>query len=104
MHGTEDLPVVLQHSKFAMIGESGSTHNGTLLEAIIECKQAQALISPIITYIVHMQFNAVRHWVIVYTVLLSFDIIILMLLVGLRFKIYLVISFGLVNILLIARK
>ena len=101
-NGPEDIPIILQHSIFPLIGESGCEYNITLLEAIINCKSSQGVRSPIINYIVTIQFNAIRHWVIGYTVLLSLNIILLMFLIGLKsFDIFLVIPFLLVNTLLV---
>ena len=75
MMASEDIPIVLQHSKFPLIGESGCMHNTALLDGIVICKHSQALRSPIIHYIVTIQFNAIRYWVIGYTVLLCSNII-----------------------------
>ena len=96
--GSEDTPVLLQNSIFGLMGESGCSHNTELLEAIINCKNPQALRNSLIYYIVAIQFNSVRIWVLVYTVLLALDIILLMFLIGLKsFDISLVIPFLLVN-------
>ena len=99
--GIEDIPILLQYSKFPLIGENGCTHNAILLASIIHCKEATSLRSPIINYIVELQFNAVRYWVLVYTILLCLNIILLIALVGFRtFNAYLVIFFITVNTLL----
>ena len=100
---SEDIQVILQHSIVPLIGENGCMHNAALLDGIINCKQSQALRSPIINYIVTLQFNAIIYWVIVYTFLLCVNIILLMFLIGLKsFNIYLVLPFLLVNALLLA--
>ena len=101
--GSEDIPVILQHSKFALIGESGCEHNTALLDSIINCKNPQALRNPLIHYTVTLQFNSIRHWVLGYTVLLTLNIILLMFLIGLKsFNILLVIAFLVVNAFLLA--
>ena len=101
--GPEEIPVVLQHSRVSLIGENGCSYNLTLLDAIINCKNPQGLRSPIIYYIVTIQFNAIRHWVIGYTALLCLNIILLMCLMGLKgMNIYLVIGFFIVNALLLS--
>ena len=100
--GLEEIPIVLQHSIIPLIGEIGCEYNTTLLDAIINCKNSQAIRSAVINYIVELQFNAIRPWVIGYTVLLSFNIILLMLLIGLKsFNVYFVLPFSLVNAVLI---
>ena len=97
----EEIPIVLQQSLVPLIGDSGCLHNIALLEAIINCTNLQGLRTPIIQYIVAIQFNSIRHWVVGYTILLCFNIIILMFSVGLRsFSIFIAIPFFLVNILL----
>ena len=101
-NGLEDIPIVLQHSIFPLIGESGCEYNIALLEGIIDCKSSQGIRSPIINHIVTIQFNAIWHWVIGYTVLLSMNMILLIFLIGLKsFDLYLVAPFLLVNTLLI---
>ena len=102
-NGAEDIPLVLQSSIFKLIGESGCEYNINILEAIINCKNSQGIRSPIINYIVEIQFNEIKHWVILYTTLLSLNMILIMFLIGLRsFHISLVIPFLLINALLIA--
>ena len=98
--GSEEVPVIIQASRFPLIGESGCLHNAVLLSAIIACNNAQALRSPIIQHIVQMQFDAVKPGVMSYTFLLCANIISLMLLIGLSFNFYFVAPFLLVNVLL----
>ena len=99
--GSEEIPIILQHSRFSCIGENGCMNNTMLLDAIINCKNSQALRCPIIRYIVELQFNGTKHWVIAYTLLLSLNIFLLMMLIGLKtFDVYLVISFLFINTLL----
>ena len=102
-NGPEDIPVILKNSIFPLIGETGCMNNVDLLNNIVNCKHTQALRSPIIYYIVEIQFNAIKFWVIGYTVLLCLNIILLMLLIGLKsFNLYLLLPFLLVNALLLA--
>ena len=95
---SDEIPVILQSSKFQLVGEIGCSHNEALLDAIINCKNSQALRCPIVYYIVELQFNAIKAWVISYTILLCANIVLLMLLIGLKsFDWYLVVPFFLVN-------
>ena len=102
-NGPEEISVELQTSIFPLLGGTGSLHNIALLDAIINCKNSQAIRSPVIHHIIELQFNAVKHWVIYYTMLLFANIIVLMLLIGLNsFDLYLVVPFMLINALLLA--
>ena len=98
--GSEEVPVIIQASRFPLIGESGCLHNAALLSAIIACNNVQALRCPIIHHIVQMQFDAVKPGVISYTFLLCANIISLMLMIGFSFNFYFVAPFLLVNVLL----
>ena len=101
--GSEDIPIIMQNSMLPLLGEIGCMHNATLLDGIVNCKNTQALRGPIIRYIVSIQFNSIRNWVIGYSILLCLNIIILMLLIGLKnFDLYYVIPFLLVNAFLLA--
>ena len=99
--GTEEIPISLQHSMLPLIGETGCCHNIALLDSIINCRNSQALRSPLIQYIVKLQFNAILRWVVAYSVLLCANLILLTILIGLRsFNSYLVLLYLLVNALL----
>ena len=89
--------------KFPLLVENGSLQNLFLLDAIVNFKNLKAVRSPIIKYIVTMQFKSTRPWVLIFTVLLCINIILIMFLIGLHnSEVYLVAPFLLVNILLIA--
>ena len=101
--GLEEIPIILQHSILPLLGEIGCMHNLSLLDAIANCKNTQALRSPIIRYIVTIQFDLIKNWAIGYSLFLCLNVILLMLLVGLKsFALYLVAPFLVMNAFLFA--
>ena len=99
----EDIPIKLEYSRIPLIGETGSANNVILLDGIINCKNTDALKTPIIRYVVQLQYNAIINWVIVYTFLLILNIVFLMLLIGQRSSgLYFLLPFLLANALLLA--
>ena len=92
--GLEEIPIVLQSSRFPLIGLNGCKWNADLLDAIIDCTNPNSIRSPIIGHIVQLQFTAVRPWIILFTSLLGVNIILLLLLIGLNnFELYLTVPF-----------
>ena len=98
---SEEILITLQSSMFPFIGSIGTFHNIKLLNTIICCSNIPIIKSPIISYFVRFQFDQVSKWIILYTLLLTANLVLLMLIVGLKsFNLYFVGPFLSINIFL----
>ena len=100
-NNSQQIPVVLQSSRIPILGSFGSIYNTKLLKAIANCKNYRVIKSPIIIFYIEIQWKLLIKYMILFAIILSINIILLLLLIGLNnFSWYFVIPFYIANLLL----